>query len=61
MPEADQGAPDPFLSTDMHQMDHRPPEIKRALDWLDKNVDAEYKKSLTEGNARRILEDGAVR
>ena len=29
-----------FLSTDMHQMDHRPPEIKRALDWLDKNVDA---------------------
>ena len=45
----------------MHQMDHRPPEIKRALDWLDKNVDAEYKKSLTEGNARRILEDGAVR
>ena len=50
-----------FLSTDMHQMDHRPPEIKRALDWLDKNVDAEYKKSLTEGKARRILEDGAVR
>lgn len=50
-----------FLSTDMHQMDYRPPEIKRALDWLDKNVDAEYKKSLTEGNARRILEDGAVR
>ena len=37
------------------------PGSEKLLDWLDKNVDAEYKKSLTEGNSRRILEDGAVR
>ena len=43
-----------------HQYVSRPGSEK-LLDWLDKNVDAEYKKSLTEGNARRILEDGAVR
>ena len=33
------------------------PGSEKLLDWLDKNVDAEYKKSLTEGNSRRILED----
>lgn len=50
-----------FLGTDMHRMDYRPPEINRALDWLDKNVDGEYRDDLTGGNARRILEYGTDR
>jgi protein-tyrosine phosphatase len=44
-----------LLGTDMHRTDFRPPNIRPALRWLEKNVSPEYLERLTGGNARHVI------
>lgn len=44
-----------FLGTDMHREDYRPPNISRALRWLERHVDGELMEELTRENPRHII------
>ena len=46
-----------FLSTDMHDTEHRKPDTKSAERWMTKHLDEEYIRMLVQGNARAILEE----
>lgn len=44
-----------LLGTDMHRMDYRPPELKKAMRWLTDHVDAETVGRMTYQNPLRII------
>ena len=46
-----------FLGTDMHRVDRRPPVLRDAIDWIQKNLDADYADAVLQGNAEAILKD----
>lgn len=46
-----------FLGTDMHRVDRRPPVLRDAIDWIQKNLDADYADAVLQGNAEAILRD----
>ena len=46
-----------FLGTDMHRVDRRPPVLRDAIDWIEKNLDADYADAVLQGNAGAILRD----
>ena len=46
-----------FLGTDMHRIDRRPPVLRDAIDWIQKNLDADYADAILQGNAEAILRD----
>lgn len=46
-----------FLGTDMHRIDRRPPVLRDAIDWIQKNLDADYADAVLQGNAEAILRD----
>ena len=46
-----------FLGTDMHRTDRRPPVLRDAIDWIQKNLDADYADAVLQGNAEAILQD----
>lgn len=46
-----------FLGTDMHRVDRRPPVLRDAIDWIQKNLDADYAVAVLQGNAEAILRD----
>lgn len=46
-----------FLGTDMHRTDRRPPVLRDAIDWIQKNLDAVYADAVLQRNAEAILRD----
>lgn len=46
-----------FLGTDMHRVDRRPPVLRDAIDWVQKNLDPDYADAVLQGNAEAILKD----
>lgn len=46
-----------FLGTDMHRTDRRPPVLRDAMDWVQKNLDADYADAVLQRNADAILRD----
>lgn len=44
-----------FLSTDMHNLTSRPPFKKESFSWLDRKIDASYRKALLGENAAEIF------
>ena len=46
-----------FLGTDMHRVDRRPPVLRDAIDWIQKNLDADYADAVLQRNAEAILQD----
>lgn len=46
-----------FLGTDIHRVDRRPPVLRDAIDWIEKNLDADYADAVLQGNAEAILRD----
>ncbi|MCD8123149.1 MAG: protein tyrosine phosphatase [Clostridiales bacterium] len=44
-----------FLGTDMHRTDWRPPETQAAMAWLEKNVEREMIRIMTEENPLRLV------
>lgn len=46
-----------FLGTDMHRVDRRPPVLRDAIDWIQKNLDADCADAILQGNAQAILRD----
>lgn len=46
-----------LLGTDMHRSDHRPPEIREALKWLDGHVEEEYIQRLVYKNPMHIIQN----
>lgn len=46
-----------FFGTDMHRTDRRPPVLRDAIDWIEKNLDADYADAVLQGNAGAILRD----
>lgn len=46
-----------FLGTDMHRIDRRTPVLRDAIDWIQKNLDADYADAVLQGNAEAILRD----
>lgn len=46
-----------FLGTDMHRIDRRPPVLRDAIDWIQKNLDADYADVVLQRNAEAILRD----
>lgn len=49
-----------FLGTDMHRVDRRPPVLRDAIDWIEKNLDADYADAVLQGNAEAILRDEEI-
>lgn len=49
-----------FLGTDMHRTDRRPPVLRDAMDWVQKNLDADYADAVLQGNAEAILQDEEI-
>ena len=49
-----------FLGTDMHRVDRRPPVLRDAIDWIQKNLDADYADAVLQGNAEAILRDEEI-
>lgn len=49
-----------FLGTDMHRTDRRPPVLRDAIDWIQKNLDADYADAVLQGNAEAILRDEEI-
>lgn len=45
-----------LLGTDMHRTDYRPPEIQKAIKWLERSISPEYLEQLTWSNPRRLIE-----
>lgn len=46
-----------FLGTDMHRVDRRPPVLRDAIDWIQRNLDADYADAVLQNNAEAILRD----
>lgn len=46
-----------FLGTDMHRVDRRPPVLRDAIDWVQKNLDPDYADAVLQNNAEAILRD----
>lgn len=44
-----------FLGTDMHRLDYRPPNIGRALEWLERCVDEDLIDEMTRVNPMRMI------
>ena len=49
-----------FLGTDMHRIDRRPPVLRDAIDWIQKNLDADYAEAVLQRNAQAILRDEEI-
>lgn len=49
-----------FLGTDMHRMDRRPPVLRDAIRWIEKNLDPDYADDVLERNAEAILRDEEI-
>ena len=49
-----------FLGTDMHRTDHRPPVLRDAIHWIEKNLDPDYADDVLERNAEAILRDEEI-
>lgn len=49
-----------FLGTDMHRTDRRPPVLRDAIDWVQKNLDPDYADAVLQGNAEAILQDEEI-
>ena len=46
-----------FLGTDMHRIDRRPPVLRDAIDWIERNLDADYADAVLQRNAQAIVRD----
>lgn len=46
-----------FLGTDMHRIDRRPPILRDAIDWIERNLDRDYADAVLQRNAQSILRD----
>ena len=46
-----------FLGTDMHRIDRRPPILRDAIDWIERNLDADYADAVLQRNAQAIVRD----
>ena len=49
-----------FLGTDMHRTERRPPVLRDAIDWIQKNLDADYADAILQRNAQAILRDEEI-
>ena len=49
-----------FLGTDMHRTDRRPPVLRDAIDWIERNLDRDYADAVLQGNAEAILRDEEI-
>lgn len=49
-----------FLGTDMHRTDFRPPEISKALKWLESELSSDRFAKITAGNARKVLNNEKI-
>lgn len=49
-----------FLGTDMHRTDYRPPEVEKALDWLEKHVDPRLVSRMVYKNARKMIKNEKI-
>lgn len=49
-----------FLGTDMHRVDRRPPVLRDAIDWIERNLDRDYADAVLQGNAEAILRDEEI-
>lgn len=49
-----------FLGTDMHRVDRRPPVLRDAIDWIERNLDADYADAVLQRNAEAILQDEEI-
>lgn len=46
-----------LLGTDMHRPDYRPPKVRNAVRWLEKNVRSELVTAMTYANPLHIIKD----
>ncbi len=46
-----------FLGTDMHRTDRRPPVLRDAIDWIERNLDRDYADAVLQRNAQVIVRD----
>ena len=49
-----------FLGTDMHRVDRRPPVLRDAIDWIERNLDRDYADAVLQRNADAILRDEEI-
>lgn len=49
-----------FLGTDMHRTDRRPPVLRDAIDWIERNLDRDYADAVLQRNAQAILRDEEI-
>lgn len=49
-----------FLGTDMHRTDRRPPVLRDAIDWIQKNLDPDYADAVLQRNAEAIVRDEEI-
>lgn len=49
-----------FLGTDMHRVDRRPPVLRDAIDWIEKNLDPDYADAVLQRNAEAIVRDEEI-
>lgn len=49
-----------FLGTDMHRVDRRPPVLRDAIDWIQKNLDPDYADAILQRNAEAIARDEEI-
>lgn len=49
-----------FLGTDMHRVDRRPPVLRDAIDWIQKNLDPDYADAVLQRNAEAIVRDEEI-
>ena len=49
-----------FLGTDVHRIDHRPPKIEKAMDWLEKHVDEGLIRRITCDNAKCVIQNKLI-
>ncbi len=49
-----------FLGTDMHRIDRRPPVLRDAIDWIERNLDADYADAVLQRNAQAIVRDEEI-
>lgn len=49
-----------FLGTDMHRTDRRPPVLRDAIRWIEKNLDPDYADDVLKRNAEAILRDAEI-
>ena len=49
-----------FLGTDMHRVDRRPPVLRDAIDWIERNLDADYADAILQRNAEAIVRDEEI-